>query len=278
MAGKIAFSVWNAPLQKYELYVSKTDGSGRNMIGEGFRQPQFRADGNILATNGDGAPNLEHMVKMNASGGDKVEISNYVEDSYPTWAPNPGDTSVVYSSTAYGDGESRLGIVETLGKTGNWISVANTEVRGEYPFWMENNRIVYHGCDFLGDYANCGLFAVPVEGGNYRQLTTHPSDTAPSGYGTRVAFMSARDGNWEVYTINLDGSGLKRMTNSGALDGLPTWAPDGQSIAFVSNRDGGWAIWAMNADGSAQRKLFNLGGGYGSGEYDWTRERISWGP
>jgi len=33
----------------------------------------------------------------------------------------------------------------------------------------------------------------------------------------------------------------------------------------------------MNADGSNQRKLFDLGGGYGAGEYDWTRERISWG-
>ena len=278
LSGKIAFTVWNPYLNKYELYVSKMDGSGRNMIGEGFRQPQFRADGNLLAVNGEGAPNLEHMVKMNASGGEKVEISNYVEDSYPTWAPNPGDTSVVYSSAAYGDGAIRLGIVETLGKNWNWIATGNTEVRGEYPFWMENNRIVYHGCDFLGEHTNCGLFLVPVEGGTYRQLTTHSSDTAPAGHGTRVAFMSARDGNWEVYTINLDGSGLRRLTNSGALDGLPTWSPDGLSIAFVSNRTGAWAIWAMNADGSSQRKLFDLGGGYGSGSHDWTTERISWAP
>jgi LysM repeat protein len=278
LSGKIAFTVWNPYLNKYELYVSKMDGSGRNMIGEGFRQPQFRADGNTLAANGEGAPNLEHLVRMNASGGEKIEISNYVEDSYPTWAPNPGDTSVVYSSSAYGDGATRLGIVETLGKNWSWIPTGNTEVRGEYPFWMDNNRIVYHGCDFLGEHTNCGLFLVPVEGGEYRQLTTHSSDTAPSGYGTRVAFMSARDGNWEVYTINLDGSGLRRLTNSGALDGLPTWSPDGLSIAFVSNRTGAWAIWAMNADGSSQRKLFDLGGGYGSGSHDWTTERISWAP
>jgi TolB protein len=130
----------------------------------------------------------------------------------------------------------------------------------------------------LGDQGACGLFWVGAGGGSYVRLTTHNSDTAPAGSGSRVAFMSARDGNWEVYTVNMDGSGLKRLTNNGARDGLPSWSPDGKSIAFVSDRDGAWAIWAMDASGSNQRKLFNLEGGYGSGEYDWTRERISWGP
>ena len=76
----------------------------------------------------------------------------------------------------------------------------------------------------------------------------------------------------------MDGSSLKRLTNSSSQDGLPTWSPDGKSIAFVSNRSGPWAIWVMGADGSGQRKLFDLGGGYGTGDYDWTTERISWAP
>jgi Tol biopolymer transport system component len=76
----------------------------------------------------------------------------------------------------------------------------------------------------------------------------------------------------------MDGSGLKRLTENGAQDGLPTFSPDGKSIAFVSNRGGPWAIWVMNVDGSGQRKLFDTGGSYGSGENDWTRERISWAP
>ncbi|NIV31251.1 MAG: hypothetical protein GWN58_17675, partial [Anaerolineae bacterium] len=67
--------------------------------------------------------------------------------------------------------------------------------------------------------------------------------------------MSARDGNWEVYAVNLDGSGLKRLTNNSANDGLPTWSPDGQSIAFVSNRSGAWAIWVMDRSGDNARKL-----------------------
>jgi LysM repeat protein len=278
LSGKIAFTVWNPYLGagKYELYVSNIDGTGRNPLGEGFRQPQFRQDGNLLAANGDGAPNFEHLVIMNASGGDRREVSNYSEDSYPSWSPD--GAILAYSSTSWED-VSRLGIVHDLyGMQQDWIMVGGTEIRGKYPFWMGDGRVVYQGCDFLNDHAACGLYWVGAGGGNYRRLTTHQSDTAPAGSQGRVAFMSTRDGNWEIYVIDMDSGNLRRLTNNSAQDGLPTWSPDGKSIAFVSNRSGAWAIWVMDASGGNQRKLFDLGGGYGSGENDWTTERISWAP
>jgi LysM repeat protein len=278
VSGKIAFTVWNPYIGtgKYELYVSNIDGSGRNMLGEGFRQPQFRQDGNMLAVNGDGAANFEHLVIMNASGGDRREVSNYSEDSYPSWSPD--GAILAYSSTSWED-VSRLGIVHDLyGMQQDWIMVGATEIRGKYPFWMGDGRVVYQGCDFLNDHAACGLYWVGAGGGNYQRLTTDSSDTAPAGSQGRVAFMSARDGNWEIYVVDMDSGNLRRLTNNSAQDGLPTWAPNGKSIAFVSNRSGAWAIWVMDASGNSQRKLFDLGGGYGSGAYDWTTERISWAP
>ena len=68
--------------------------------------------------------------------------------------------------------------------------------------------------------------------------------------------MSQREENWDIYIINIDGSGLQRLTNDPANDGLPTWSPDGRSIAFVSDRGGAWAIWVMNADGTGQTALY----------------------
>jgi TolB protein len=269
--------MWNAPIGKYELYISNIDGSGRNMLGQGFRQPQFRPDGNLLAVNGDGAHDLEHLVTMNPSGGEKTGVSQYAEDSFPTWSSD--GAIVAFSSTSWGDGRVRLGIVHDMfGPTQNWIPMGNAQIEGRYPFWMADGRIVYRGCDLISGGGNCGLYWVGSGGGGYHRVSTHESDTAPAGSGSQVAFMSARDGNWEVYMIDINGGGAKRLTNNPANDGLPTWSPDGKSIAFVSNRDGAWAIWVMNADGSNQRKLFDLGGGYGGGEYDWSSERISWAP
>jgi TolB protein len=95
-------------------------------------------------------------------------------------------------------------------------------------------------------------------------------------YGNQIVFMSNRDGNWEIYRVNTDGSDLKRLTIRGANDGLPVWSPDGKSIGFVSNEGGAWAIWAMNADGTSQRKLFDVGGGGLAS--DWQHERIGWSP
>ncbi len=71
----------------------------------------------------------------------------------------------------------------------------------------------------------------------------------------RIAFVSDRDGNREIYTMNDDGSGLTRLTHNSANDNTPNWSPDGRRIAFYSNRDGGHWIYIMNSDGSGQTRL-----------------------
>ena len=53
----------------------------------------------------------------------------------------------------------------------------------------------------------------------------------------KIAFVSSRDGNPEIYTINTDGTELTRLTNDPAVDEEPAWSPDGR-IAFVSERSG----------------------------------------
>src|SRR5215216_1896481 len=65
-----------------------------------------------------------------------------------------------------------------------------------------------------------------------------------------LAFVSERDGNSEIYVMNVDGTGLLRLTNDAGRDTDPAWSPDGKRIAFASDRAGSWDIYVMNADGS----------------------------
>jgi Tol biopolymer transport system component len=80
----------------------------------------------------------------------------------------------------------------------------------------------------------------------------------------QIAFTHATKFNWtnwasseaDIYTINVDGSGERRLTDSPRLDGFPAWSSDGERLAFSSARDGGQSeIYVMNADGSGQRRL-----------------------
>ncbi len=136
------------------------------------------------------------------------------------------------------------------------------------------------------------------DGGVTEYTRTIPVNPAPPSYPNgKVAFASNRDGNGEIYTMNANGTGLARLTNSPASTGdpafspdgskvafgdggeiavvnvngtglrdltsnggvnyHPTYSPDGSKIAFASNRDGSGEIYVMNADGSGQTRLTN---------------------
>ena len=92
-----------------------------------------------------------------------------------------------------------------------------------------------------------------------RQLTflerQYASVSSWSPDDSRIAFTSARAGDYDIYTMNPDGSNIQQLTDDNASDGSPTWSPDGTRIAFVSDRDGNNEIYVMEADGSNQTRL-----------------------
>ena len=76
-----------------------------------------------------------------------------------------------------------------------------------------------------------------------------------SSDGQKIVFESTKDGRSAIYTIDADGTGLRKLTSGQATDGQPRWSRDGKKIVFYSQRDGHMQLFLMNADGSDQRKL-----------------------
>jgi Tol biopolymer transport system component len=99
------------------------------------------------------------------------------------------------------------------------------------------------------------------DGGDLRRLTDNScwdDDPVWSPDGSRIAFASDCDGNFEVYIMDADGSNRVRLTKS--PDGLDDnrfadWSPDGARMVFTSERDFGSDIFVMNADGSNRMRL-----------------------
>ena len=114
---------------------------------------------------------------------------------------------------------------------------------------------------------NYEILVIGVEDGVTRNLTKSPhTETYPhwSPDGTQIVFHclknpgSVNDNlrtDWDIYAINIDGSGRRRLTSHPKRDWIPTWSPDGKKIAFWSDRTGNWELFLMNPDGSDQQQI-----------------------
>src|SRR5262245_1474069 len=94
--------------------------------------------------------------------------------------------------------------------------------------------------------------------------------SAPAARNGLIAFGSmATRSNEEIYVMNPDGSGRRRLTDQPRHDSGPVWSPDGKQIAFFSRRNGNTDIYVMKVDGSGVRRLTR------SPAYDFTP---TWSP
>ncbi|MEW6755482.1 MAG: Ig-like domain-containing protein, partial [Candidatus Latescibacterota bacterium] len=85
--------------------------------------------------------------------------------------------------------------------------------------------------------------------------TAHDWNPCWAPDGARIGFVSDRDGNYEIYSMNTGGDGQVRLTNNAAADSDPAWSPDGTRLAFTSDRDGNLEIYVMDASGEGQLRL-----------------------
>ena len=191
------------------------------------------------------SPDCEASLSSYSGGGDTVRVSlsyGFGDDV----SASGGESAVEVAVTGLGDFD-----LEEVSSSGRVVTVSGTT-----------------SSEGLSD------FTAVFEGGAVSVSDDH-SDTERGATGGRpdqslIAFMSDRDGDYDIYVMNADGSDVVQLTYNDDWDGWPSWSPDGRRIAFVSYRDGDdTEIYVMNADGSGVEQLTDNGA---------DDEFVSWSP
>ena len=95
------------------------------------------------------------------------------------------------------------------------------------------------------------VYTIAADGTQLRRLLRSAYAPAWSPDGSRLAFVSRRSGDEEIYVALANGTGVRRLTRSPGPDLSPAWSSDGRRLAWSRNAE----IWAMRADGSLRRRL-----------------------
>jgi Tol biopolymer transport system component len=135
----------------------------------------------------------------------------------------------------------------------------------EHPQYSpDGRRIAFESTQPSGDRSE--IWLAHADGRSATQLTRGPGrwQGTPgwSPDGREVVFDSyAEDRQVDIWTIGVDGSGLRQITHDPAYDITPIWSRDGRFLYFASNRTGRFEIWRVPAGGGAEVQV-SRGGGF----------------
>ena len=189
----------------FEIYSMNPDGTDVINLTqhEGWdNRPQWSPDGTKIAFVTKRDDNFEIYI-MNADGSNQVNLTNHPErDDMPHWSPD--GTKIAFVS-------NRDQIPEKLDP---YIA----EFRRQYEEKNEAIKV---------DDRNVDVFIMNADGSNQVNLTNNPeNDTTPtwSPDGTRIAFVSFREGKRDIFTIATDGSDIQKLTDDKQMDEAPDWS------------------------------------------------------
>jgi Tol biopolymer transport system component len=110
----------------------------------------------------------------------------------------------------------------------------------------------------------CGIFVLGLRRGSLRPVEVRLGAgrwPAWSPDGRRIAFADDRDGDFEIFVMNADGTDVVQLTHNDVDDGDPSWSPDAGRLAFTrffqSGDHFGGDIYVMDADGGGEVNLTN---------------------
>jgi hypothetical protein len=124
------------------------------------------------------------------------------------------------------------------------------------PRWTADGRIVFT----RGFACPCEVWIMRPDGSDLSRLPTGPgsslmADPAPNG--TKIVFSNNRSGRYDLYTMQLDGTALKRLTTDGSSFGdlRPRWSPSGKDVVFWRDTFTDNDLYLVHASGQGLLRL-----------------------
>lgn len=208
------------------------------------------------------------VIVANLDGTGRGSLGIFGEGSGPTGRPSlsASGTSLVIPSIGRGGGGAQLLVTGLRGEGAHLVMGApfRDQILGA-ALSPDATRVVFSFAGNLPPIASAGtdseLYIVNADGSQngLQRLTTNDAEDVDPAFsldGTRLAFASNRDGNYEIYVMKLDGTEVARLTHEPADDVRPAFTPDGR-IVFTSRRDGNSEIYLTNVDGTGLLRLTN---------------------
>jgi Tol biopolymer transport system component len=242
-----------------QIHAVSTDGSGlqqlTHMGGHDALDAHWSPDGAMLAfrvwTKGD-----YELFVMNADGSGLTNVTESMGVSEFAWSPSRS----MLAFTAFQEGNDFDIFVVNADGTG-LRAVIESPLSEHRPQWSpDGTQIAFEQWPVHDrDPGTADIYIVGVGGGDATPLVTSPGyDTgvAWSPDGNRLAFTSDQGDDEEIYVVNADGSGERKLTDLPGLDATTAaWSPDGTQISFVAHDSEQWDDWVVNADGSGLLRL-----------------------
>jgi TolB protein len=234
-----------------DIYVMSSDGSSVNQLTnnpgtEGYAAPS--PDLTTIAYYAYDDLITWSIYVMDVDGGNQIRLTNEegIWHSAPSWSPD--GTEIAFGAER-GD-NSHIWIINADGSNPRQIAA------GGGPSWSSvSGLIVFHAT--IGG-SDSEIYTMRADGDGIQQLTDNGAEEIWPSWspdGSKIAYMSNRDGNWEIYVMNADGSQQRRLTENIYEDWRPSWSPDGTQLAFPSLRNGNFDIFIINTDGSNERQI-----------------------
>lgn len=127
--------------------------------------------------------------------------------------------------------------------------------------WSSDGKSIVYVHDILqGTDGKLQINEVLADGTGAKVLIPHKAFEESPRYspdGKHLAWVSTRDGNQEIYSMELANQKVQRLTQDQGFDNNPNWKPDGSRIVFTSSRFGNFEICSMKKDGTGVLRLTN---------------------